>query len=189
MSVRTPHKENQYWFITFTCYNWIPLFNITNSYDIVYNWFNHIREKRKADIMAFVIMPNHAHAIIYLPEVNSDLNKLLGNGKRFMAYEIIKRLEIQGQTQILQQLKSGLTTTDKKKGQKHRVFEPSFDAKALNTLEFFNQKLNYIHNNPVSGKWSLVEYVTDYEHSSASFYELNIVRHFRPLDYRDVWVF
>jgi hypothetical protein len=36
--------------------------------------------------------------------------------------------------------------------------------------------LNYIHHNPVSGKWNLVNDYTDYEHSSVSFYDLNIVR-------------
>jgi hypothetical protein len=33
------------------------------------------------------------------------------------------------------------------------------------------QKLNYIHNNPVSGKWQLAETFLEYEHSSVCFYE------------------
>jgi putative transposase len=189
MSVRSQHTDNQYWFVTFTCYNWIPLFQITNSYHIVYNWFNYLRETMKAETMAFVIMPNHTHAIIYLHDLNTDLNKLLANGKRFMAYELIKVLEAQHQMQLLKQLEEGVTHADKKKGQKHRAFEPSFDAKAINTLDFFNQKLSYIHANPVKGKWSLAETFTDYEHSSASYYELDVVKHFKPFDYRDVWVF
>ncbi len=32
------------------------------------------------------------------------------------------------------------------------------------------QKLDYIHANPVSGKWSLVDDPVDYPHSSLSFY-------------------
>jgi hypothetical protein len=32
------------------------------------------------------------------------------------------------------------------------------------------QKLEYIHNNPVQGKWKLVEYPEDYKYSSARFY-------------------
>jgi len=34
------------------------------------------------------------------------------------------------------------------------------------------QKLNYIHENPVSGKWKLVDDYVSYDHSSAGFYEL-----------------
>ena len=33
------------------------------------------------------------------------------------------------------------------------------------------QKLDYMHANPVSGVWSLVEDALDYPHSSAGFYE------------------
>jgi hypothetical protein len=34
------------------------------------------------------------------------------------------------------------------------------------------QKLDYIHHNPVRGKWNLVDDFAKYPHSSAAFYEL-----------------
>jgi hypothetical protein len=43
--------------------------------------------------------------------------------------------------------------------------------------EFTNQKLDYIHHNPVSGKWNLVNDYTLYEHSSASYYENGIKKY------------
>jgi hypothetical protein len=46
------------------------------------------------------------------------------------------------------------------------------------------KKLNYIHRNPISGKWNLVNDYTDYEHSSASFYELGVVKNYKPFDFR-----
>jgi hypothetical protein len=73
---------------------------------------------------------------------------------------------------------------EKKKGQLHRVFEESFDAKPIYNQKFFMQKFNYIHHNPVSGKWNLVNDYTDYEHRSASFYDLNIVKSYQPFDFR-----
>jgi len=48
------------------------------------------------------------------------------------------------------------------------------------------QKINYIHMNPVSGKWMLVNDFTDYEHSSASFYEKGLIRSFKPMHYIDL---
>ena len=33
------------------------------------------------------------------------------------------------------------------------------------------QKLDYIHANPVKGKWQLAENFLDYPHSSAGYYE------------------
>ena len=61
-----------------------------------------------------------------------------------MAYEIIKRLKKNNQTQILELLQSAVTDKEKKKGQLHKVFEESFDAKSIDNRKFFLQKLNYI---------------------------------------------
>ena len=59
-------------------------------------------------------------------------------------------------------------------GKKHKVFRQSFDAKECFSIEILEQKLDYIHANPVSGKWNLVDYFTDNKYSSASFYELGV---------------
>lgn len=117
-------------------------------------------------------MPNHIHAIIHL-NASNNLNKVISNGKRFMAYEIIKRLESQNRNDILIKLNEACSEDDKKKGQLHREFKPSFDPKVILTDKFLQQKLDYIHHNPVSGKWNLAETFIDYEHSSAGFYEKN----------------
>jgi hypothetical protein len=63
-------------------------------------------------------------------------------------------------------LKSG------RKKKKHNVFRPSEDIKEIMTEKFMRQKLNYMHKNPVSGKWKLAENYLYYIHSSARFYEL-----------------
>ena len=68
----------------------------------------------------------------------------------------------------------------------HKIFKDSFDAKAIFSDKFLIQKLDYIHHNPVSGKWNLVRDFTEYEHSSASFYEMQKVKHFKPLHYMDM---
>ncbi|WP_017260243.1 transposase [Pedobacter arcticus] len=174
MSIKTIHDTaDKTWFITFTCFSWVPLFQITNSYDLVYNWLSLIKEKYSIDTSAFVIMPNHVHAIIHL-NTSSNLNKVISNGKRFMAYEMVKRLKVQNREDVLTKLSDACSVDDKKNGQLHRVFEPSFDAKSVLTDKFLQQKLEYIHHNPTSGKWSLAETFIDYEHSSAGFYERNL---------------
>jgi hypothetical protein len=32
--------SNGHFFITFTCYNWLPLIEQSNSYDLIYKWFD-----------------------------------------------------------------------------------------------------------------------------------------------------
>ena len=117
-------------------------------------------------------MPNHLHVIVHFYKEGFSLNTIVANGKRFMAYEIINRLEIAENRDLLNHLKSLVTTREKTKGQLHKVFKDSFDAKAIYSHQFLMQKINYIHNNPVSGKWMLAKDFIEYEHSSASFYEI-----------------
>jgi REP element-mobilizing transposase RayT len=189
VAIRTKHQitENT-WFVTFTCYNWVSLFEITQSYDLVYNWIKLADDKYKIKTLAFVIMPNHVHLLLCLTDDKVNLNTIIGNAKRFMAYDIIKRLNVQGDYTLLNMLTSACTEKEKTKGQLHKVFEPSFDAKPIYTLKFLYQKLDYIHHNPVSGKWNLCSEFTDYSHSSAAFYELEQPHAFAIItDYREYW--
>ncbi len=148
-------------------------------------------------------MPNHVHAIIafnlnnvcfFICQIEfaikiqvhiqnsyssfhntgKTINSIVGNGKRFMAYDLVTALEHQHQTQILNQLKEWVNKTQQSDNKQHEVFEPSFDWKECRTEKFIVQKLNYpprrtgIHNNPcVAGLCILPE---EYRHSSAKFY-------------------
>ena len=58
--ITEPDRVN---FITFTCHQWLPLIAQTNSYDLVYKWFDHLKRKGHY-ITGFVIMPNHVQALI-----------------------------------------------------------------------------------------------------------------------------
>ena len=85
MSTRTTHSYNAaLYYITFTCHQWLSLFETTNSYDLVYKWFEVIKEKYGIKTTAYTIMPNHVHCILFFPTEHFDLNKIVGNGKRFM---------------------------------------------------------------------------------------------------------
>ncbi len=156
-------------FITFTCYKWLPLIDKVNGYDIIYNWFNFLKNNGHY-INGYVLMPNHVHAIISFTESLQSINTMIGNGKRFMAYEIIKRLQQMGETGILAQLSSGVEAKRKANKKLHEVWELSFDWKVCDSHAFMNQKLNYMHDNPCKGKWDLCASPVEYLHSSARFY-------------------
>lgn len=165
-----PDKEGIY-FITFTCYQWMPLIQIVNGYDIIYKQFDYL-QTHKHYILGYVIMPNHVHALLAFNHSNKSINTIIGNMKRFIAYEMIKQLKEKNQQHILKILSQAVQPADKKKGKLHEVFEPSFDCKHCKTVEFIQQKLNYMHNNPCTGKWNLVGNAIDYIHSSAKFYSM-----------------
>jgi hypothetical protein len=115
-------------------------------------------------------MPNHVHAIIGFANTGLSINKTVGNGKRFMAYDLVRMLREQKNEEILYYLSSFVNTTDKKRGKQHEVFEPSFDWKECHIHRLIEQKLDYIHTNPCRGNWALAESPIEYVHSSARFY-------------------
>jgi hypothetical protein len=156
-------------FITFTCHKWLHLIDITNGYDLVYKWFDHLK-KEGHYIIGYQTMPNHIHAIIAFRNTGKDINKAIGGGKRFMAYEIISRLKKMERNDILQQLEEAVNASDRKRGKHHEVWEDSFDWKECRTREMIIQKLDYMHDNPCTGKWKLASNPADYIHRSASYY-------------------
>jgi REP element-mobilizing transposase RayT len=163
-------EYNGLYFITFTCARWLNLFEVSQSYDAVYKWFDYLKDKGHY-IIGYVIMPNHIHALIAFRNTQGQsINKIIGNAKRFMAYEIVNKLKNQNEDGLLEKLSSFVNAKEKPKGKLHEVFEPSFDWKECFNDKFIEQKLDYIHANPCRGKWDLVKQPQDYKHSSAFFY-------------------
>ena len=68
------------------------------------------------------------------------------------------------------QLKQGVRGSDSDRRQKHRVFETSTDLIELFSARMIEQKLRYIHANPVSKRWRLSDDAVEYPHSSFAFY-------------------
>lgn len=131
-------------------------------------------------------MPNHFHAILHFPKMPKSLNTVIGNAKRFMAYEIIKGLENIKEVLLLEELQRRVSKRERAKGQRHKVFEESFDAKECQSMKFILEKIKYIHHDPVSKRWQLVSDFTEYEYSSASFYEKGVKKYKRLVHVNDV---
>jgi hypothetical protein len=124
---------------------------------------------------------------MHLPDPAMKLNMVIGNGKRFLAYAIVAALEEKNRHDILDLLYDNVSEKKRNKGQRHRVFEESFDAKPIDSQKFLEQKIDYIHHNPVRGKWQLAADYTLYPCSSAPFYENGMSRFFQPVYYGDLW--
>ena len=183
MPVHTKIGKEGIYFITFTCYDWLPLIELSKGFSAVYNFFTGLTTQQHT-ILAYVIMPNHLHLLLHY-NGGKSLNTVIGNGKRFMAYKIIKLLEQKGEHTLLQKLQYEVKNKDRSRGKKHEVWMDGFDVKECRTEKFILQKLIYIHENPVRGKWKLCETSLDYLHSSAPFYFNGKQQLFEVRDYRD----
>ncbi len=118
-------------------------FELTNSYDLVYKWFDILK------IKGIEIIGYCAKSCLWNYK-QVGVHKWCPNFKNFTRGTYWKR---------------------KEEKQLHKVFKDSFDAKAIFSEKFLIQKLNYIHYNPITGKWKLAKDFVSYEHSSALFYE------------------
>ena len=74
-------------------------------------------------VTGYLIMPNHLHLLLHYIGGSQSLNTIVGNVKIFMAYDIIERLECQGEDRLLSKLKSGVQPHERKRGKKHKVWE------------------------------------------------------------------
>jgi REP element-mobilizing transposase RayT len=156
-------------FITFTCFKWLNLIDIADAYGSVYGWFNTLKENLHY-ILGYVIMPNHVHSLIGFRNCGRSINSIVGRGKRFSAYDIIDGLKAKKQEDILELLYDSVNHSDRARNKIHEPWKDSFDWKLCDSWELMEQKLDYMHENPCTGKWQLVENPVDYVHSSAKFY-------------------
>ena len=53
-------------------------------------------------------MPNHVHALISFVATGQSINTIIGNGKRFMAYEMVERLKAKGENRLLSTLQNNV---------------------------------------------------------------------------------
>jgi hypothetical protein len=104
-------------------------------------------------LTGYVIMPNHLHMLLYFGESKASLNTVIGNGKRFMAYDIVNVLSRQPEKSILSKLNHGVRPAEKRSGKKHAVWEDSFDVKECRTEKFILQKLNYTYRDESAGNF------------------------------------
>ena len=120
-----------------------------------------VREKR-VKIYGFVIMPNHLH-FIWQILTGYTLDAVQRNFLKFTAQQIKFDL-LKTNTSLLKKFKVNA------KDREYQFWERRPLSVDLYSPKVFNQKLQYIHNNPIQEKWQLCKYPEEYWYSSARFY-------------------
>jgi putative transposase len=154
------------YFITFTILGWQKVFTSDKYCQLIFKWFDYVRNIYGNKIFGYVVMPNHVHCLMKISSNSKPLPILVLNAKRFLAYEIIDLLKEDKDYQLLNFFKFNKI----RQAAKHRVFEDGYDSQIIQSEKFFLQKLNYIHKNPCQEKWELAKSPEEYLYSSASNY-------------------
>lgn len=164
MTFHSIHDLTHLYFVTASVVEWIPLFEHPKYAEIVLNSLSWMQEQKRFLLFAFVIMPTHAHVLIK-PE-NHTIGDVVQQFGSFTAHEILKEVRKDkkaGWLKIFEQQK-------RDPRHKHSIWQ-DIQAKNIFTLEVLEQKMEYIHQNPIAKDWELAEDRADYIYSSAGYYD------------------
>lgn len=131
---------------------------------IVLNSLAWLQQQQRILLFAYVVMPSHLHAIIK-PE-NAAIAHIAQQFGSFTAHEILKRLRKDGENDLLDLFQQ----KRRDPRHKHSIWQ-DIQAKNIFSMDVLQQKLEYIHQNPIAKEWKLVEDRADYPYSSAGYYD------------------
>lgn len=158
--------QDRLFFSTYTNLNWEHLLSKSEHKDVVLESLDFLVLNKRVKVYCFVIMPNHIHLIWEIQE-----GHLLKNVQRdflkFTAQNIKYKL-IASNDPVLDKLVSSA------KDRKFQFWERRGLSFPLTNSQTILQKFNYIHQNPIKGKWKLSESPSEYRFSSARFYETGL---------------
>jgi REP element-mobilizing transposase RayT len=162
---RVSHVEiGEIYFWTATINKWLNLLVPDHYKDIIINSLQYLSNHGMIDVFAFVIMPNHVHLIWRINKLNGK-EKPSASFLKYTAHLFKKILRKEGDNKL-----SRYWVDASNKDFEFWQRDPM--AIHLFTTDVAYQKMDYIHNNPISR--GLVEEPCHYWYSSAKFYEQGI---------------
>ncbi|MDX2305527.1 MAG: transposase [Microscillaceae bacterium] len=156
------------YFVTFAVVYWIDVFSRLRYKDIIVDSLNFCTAKKGLEIYAWCLMSNHIHLIIRAEE-GYKLSNILRDFKKYTASQIIQ--SIQSEPESRREWMIWMFERAAKKNARnthHQFWQQDNHAEELFSNQFMEQKLDYIHQNPV--KEGLVALAEQYLYSSARDY-------------------
>ncbi len=160
------HDPGGTYFITFATVEWVDVFTRRAYKDILVESLKHCQEKKGLLLYAWVIMSNHIHLIAAAAEGHA-VPDILRDLKKYTATRILKAIAGNGQ----ESRKHWMLSIFAKAGAANpnnthfQFWRQDNRPVQLTTAAVFEQKLNYLHNNPVTEGY--VEQAEDYVYCSA----------------------
>jgi REP element-mobilizing transposase RayT len=159
------------YFVSFATIGWIDVFTRQVYRDIFLESLVYCRQEKGMNIHAWVVMSNHVHLIISGRE-GAVLSDAMRDLKKFTSVKILKEIK-ENQTESRKDWLLYLFAKAGKANSNNTNFQFWRQDNHPIELDFhsnmFEQRLNYIHNNPVED--GIVTEAKDYLYSSAIDYQ------------------
>ena len=159
-------EKDGLYFLTFQIVGWVDIFTRKKYKDIAIESFKYCQENKGLDLFAYVIMSNHIH--LMARSQSGDLSGTIRDFKNYTSGKLLEYLEENTESRR-DWMKMVFEYHGKSKNkQTNQIWTHENHAELIYSQKFIEQKINYIHNNPV--KAGIVEKAEDYLYSSARNY-------------------
>ena len=165
------HEKEGAYFVSFATVNWIDVFTRELYFSIMTESLDHCRKNKGMEIYGYCIMPSHVHLIFR--SALGDPSGLMRDLKGFTSRKIVKTIQDNPQESRREWLLWMFERAGKKNCnvKEKQFWQQNNQPIEIWSLKVFEQKLSYIHNNPVEA--GFVTDPTDWKYSSARNYSNN----------------
>ena len=157
------------YFVTFTIIQWLDIFIRSEYRDVFLDSIRYCQKHKGLEVYAYCIMSSHVHMIV-ARHGKQNLEHVIRDIKKYTCLKIIEAINNNPQEsrrELLMWLFERAGTYNPH-NTRYQFWEQHSHPIELNTEEKLNQRLDYIHNNPVVA--GIVRYPEDYLYSSAGNY-------------------
>ncbi|WP_237275717.1 REP-associated tyrosine transposase [Tenacibaculum ovolyticum] len=163
------HNESAAYFISFATVYWLDIFTRQVYFSVLEESIDYCRKEKGMEVFAYCFMPSHVHLIFRA--IDENLSDLIRDFKGFTARKLIKIIEENPQESSKE---FTLLMLERAGSKKSNVKKRQFWQQHNKPIELWNekviqQKINYIHNNPVES--GFVTDPVDWKYSSARNYQ------------------
>lgn len=152
------------YFVTFTIVEWLPIFISAAACKIVTDSLNFCHQTKGLCTNAFVIMPTHIHAIIFDAAFdNTRLAHTITDFRKFTGRQLSDLCDSKMPACFSETLRR-CSNVDRKR----RLWQSSRHPEGIHSERFWQQKVNYLHDNPC--RKGLVRRAEYWRYSSADYY-------------------
>lgn len=161
--------HDKLYFLTFTTCNWIDIFTRPLYKDVLVDSLRFCQEKKGLELFAWVIMTNHIH-LIARAEPSVLLHDIVRDFKKYTSVTLCRMIESNQQESRKEWMLWMLARAAQKtsKHQKYLLWQEGYHPVELSSNQIMEQKLDYLHQNPVKEGW--VDTAEEYVYSSARVY-------------------
>ena len=158
------------YFVTFSVVFWLDIFVRLRYKDIWVQSLNYCIQHKRLRVHAWCLMSSHVHLILSADQPQFfQLSDIIRDLKKYTASQIIREIETGPESRREWLLdKFAFAAGKNSRNTNYQFWQQNNQAEELISNKFIDQKLTYIHQNPVQEGWVAEAY--HYLYSSARDY-------------------